>query len=597
MVARTLITTADESTWPKDKNEPVLFLGEWCRLYGRREKWQPLDSKTVPYHWDDRNKLHADYIYIQDSYESILKELSLKLNQLHQVDHSLKYWRILIGPWLGYFMQMLFDRWYMLKYALENYNVSTVYLARHRILVAAPNDMGEFNQMYVGDQCNAIIYAQLLTLCWGDSVRTEFVEIANNKEETKKPKNRSFVNRFIKTILNKTTNLLSKDNDVFFISTYLPAKTEALLQIKLGQLPKFRFILTTDKCEPNHNWRKWQLTSEETTASFEDVIRKIIPLHIPTAYLEGYGLLVQKPNHNRWPQTPKLIFTSNAFCSDDVFKAWAASKVEEQATPLVIGQHGGHFGMNPFAFHEEHQIEISDAWLSWGWSDINRPQIKPIGNLKRVGRNLSHNPSGNALMVEMTMPRYSYHLYAAPIAGQWLNYYEQQTTLLRNLPKEIKNKITLRLYHNDYGWQQSARWTDESLSAQIDHGIQNIRDLVQQSRLYISTYNATTYLESFAWNVPTIMFWNLEHWELNSEAKPYFDLLQKAGVFHTTPESAAEQITKIWDDVDSWWLSQPVQDAVKQFSWQYSRNDGEELNRIHDLFKSLMENKSADISH
>ena len=26
MVARILITTADERTWPKDKNEPVLFL-------------------------------------------------------------------------------------------------------------------------------------------------------------------------------------------------------------------------------------------------------------------------------------------------------------------------------------------------------------------------------------------------------------------------------------------------------------------------------------------------------------------------------------------------------------------------------------------
>ena len=28
MVARTLITTADERTWPKDESEPVLFLGD-----------------------------------------------------------------------------------------------------------------------------------------------------------------------------------------------------------------------------------------------------------------------------------------------------------------------------------------------------------------------------------------------------------------------------------------------------------------------------------------------------------------------------------------------------------------------------------------
>lgn len=35
---RYLITTADERTWKFDR--PVLFLGEWCRLYDRRHVWQ-----------------------------------------------------------------------------------------------------------------------------------------------------------------------------------------------------------------------------------------------------------------------------------------------------------------------------------------------------------------------------------------------------------------------------------------------------------------------------------------------------------------------------------------------------------------------------
>ena len=31
-----LVTTADENTWPE--NEKILFLGEWCRLYARKDK-------------------------------------------------------------------------------------------------------------------------------------------------------------------------------------------------------------------------------------------------------------------------------------------------------------------------------------------------------------------------------------------------------------------------------------------------------------------------------------------------------------------------------------------------------------------------------
>ena len=58
----------------------------------------------------------------------------------------------------------------------------------------------------------------------------------------------------------------------------------------------------------------------------------------------------------------------------------------------------------------------------------------------------------------------------------------------------------------------------------VDPGHQDIRNLIKKSRLYISTYNATTYLESMAWNIPTIIFWNEEHWELKEDVKPYFEL-------------------------------------------------------------------------
>ena len=107
MVKRFLITTALEETWRDE--EPVLFLGEWCRRYSRKDRWSKMDAKVLPYHWDDRAKLYADYLYLREFYERLLVDLSAQLNQIHIVDHSLRYWRILIGPWLGYFIPMLFN--------------------------------------------------------------------------------------------------------------------------------------------------------------------------------------------------------------------------------------------------------------------------------------------------------------------------------------------------------------------------------------------------------------------------------------------------------------------------------------------------------
>ena len=57
-------------------------------------------------------------------------------------------------------------------------------------------------------------------------------------------------------------------------------------------------------------------------------------------------------------------------------------KKTEEGAKLIIGQHGGNFGMTPMAIHESHQIKISDKWLSWGWDDPKNKKIIPIGNFK-----------------------------------------------------------------------------------------------------------------------------------------------------------------------------------------------------------------------
>ena len=68
-----LVTTSDERTWKK--NEKILFLGEWCKLYQRKREWENLDFDTVPYHWDDRIKYYNDYKYLSSIYEKYLKRL------------------------------------------------------------------------------------------------------------------------------------------------------------------------------------------------------------------------------------------------------------------------------------------------------------------------------------------------------------------------------------------------------------------------------------------------------------------------------------------------------------------------------------------
>ena len=61
-----LITTADKRFWKT--GEPVLFLGEWCKLFPERHIWEKLDYEVLPYHWDDRKRLYEDYLSLNDVY-------------------------------------------------------------------------------------------------------------------------------------------------------------------------------------------------------------------------------------------------------------------------------------------------------------------------------------------------------------------------------------------------------------------------------------------------------------------------------------------------------------------------------------------------
>lgn len=599
MVARVLVTTAQEKTWPTDKKKPVLFLGQWCKLYDRTEIWKDFESKTVDYHWDDRQKLYNDYRLLLDIHEKLIFQLSEILNNLHDTKHSIRYWRIIIGPWLGLFVPIVFDRWSMLNKTLKEELIDHCKIIKQDPYDSISNDLEDFCKKMVKADWNEMIYGQLLQLCWKKKISLELID--NYKSDKKKLINVTEKNSIherhlsslkkifrekIKKLIPIFNRLFTKEDGYFFISTYLPLLIDFKLQVRLGQFPKFWKVPNTPRASMDKNFRKWKLEAHTNISSFESVIASLLPQHLPKLYLEGYDNLKSVSSNLPWPSKPKAIFTGTLWHVSEVFKNWAAEKAED-GVPLVIGQHGGHFGTSPFSFLEEHQIKIADKWISWGWKDFTNSNVTPIGNLKGFGTSQGYDPKGSALMVELTIPQYSNYLFATPVAGQFLEYFEEQKIFLNSLSKILRQNVIIRSNRIDFDWGLASRFKDEVPEVTVDLGIQDIRKLIKKSRLYISTYNATTFLESLAWNVPTIIFWNEKHFELSDDAQPYFQLLKSVGIFHNSPQAAAKHMTYIWDNVDDWWLSDSVQNARMVFCNQFSRNPKNYLMELELFFKNL----------
>ena len=181
------------------------------------------------------------------------------------------------------------------------------------------------------------------------------------------------------------------------------------------------------------------------------------------------------------------------------------------------------------------------------------------------------------------------------MASQALDYFDDQFKFVEALVPEIRDAMTVRLKADYYGWDPSDRWRSRFPDIKLDEGNLDIKNLIKKSRIYVSTYNATTFLESFTMNIPTVMYWNTNHWELRNSAIPYFNKLRDVGIFHETPESAAKHVNMIWEDVDLWWKSDEVQEALEFFMKRFSYLPDDLLDRVQlALQKEIMHSKKTD---
>lgn len=569
-MTRHLITTAIQSTWP-DKSCPVKFLGEWCLLYSEQKNYESLDYETYEYHWNDRQKLKNDYKKLSSYYESELILVAEMLNKKHGVDYSVKYWRILVGPWLGYFTNILFDRWSMLKVAVESGEVVSVSVIDRESNDLIPQDMEDFNSLRTSDNWNEMIFGEILNISFKDKINIKIILPASPefREFSFLQKNIGWIKDIMDRLISILIRPLVHREEHFFKSTTFSWSMLCKIQIKLGIVPKLWRSKKIPRIGQNCIDRSFCSLIEKD--SFEEILHAMVFRHMPSVYLEGYESLRSRVSKLPWPSNPKTIFTHTAYEQDDLFKQWAGEKTEA-GSKLVLGQHGGHYGIGLLSFPQDHETAISDSYLTWGWDDPAFGNIRKSVFQRPFSRNLKHEPNGNLLIVMYAMPRYMHLLFSAALSSQWLDYFDDQLELIASLPDIIRSHSIVRISLNDYGWRVNDRLQASFNNLKIDNGVKDIQKQIENCRLYVATYNATTFLETLSYNIPTVIFWDPERWELKEDVIPFFKQLREVGIFHESPQSASSKICEVWNNVDDWWYSDKVQTARVNFCSRFARS-------------------------
>ena len=510
---------------------------------------------------EDKIKGHD---FCQKIYNSLILDLSKDLNTFHKLDYPIRSWNIILGSWLRTFIHKVYENYYILDKVFKNYEIEEIF-AFH----PEEYDLYTFN-------CLSLEFA-LVNEDWNCALNSKIINFLDlEKKVIFKKSNENFLFNQIKThtpkrgvvfkILNLIgifCNYLKKNKYACIYKTNLSLISEKKLEIKMGQLPQFFGDEKEISFRPfDKNLRKnISLKNLSSESKFEEFIRMILPLSLPNFVLESFKKINTLSEKSIFPKSPKIIFTSEAFLYDDIFKFYAAKRVQD-GVPYFIGQHGNCYFTHA---HNNYAPEMTtgDKFLSWGVK--GNKNIVPICNLKIIGKSKLFNNNGKFLAVFPPFAIAGQPMFDVPAHEK--GSYESGIKILSKLGKKIKSQTLARLFAT-YRYESEPVYHEQikKLNINIDDGNRTMRFLLKKSRLSFFTYDCTGILENLALNIPTVCYWDNTFGFINPRFVDVYKLLIKAKILFEDSDDLVKHIENNWLDINKWWMSANTQNCIKEFN-------------------------------
>ena len=576
-----LITTPIKTTWPKTNRANLYFCSE-----SAISNFEDVEKKFAKFEinrnvWENKIKLEKDYKYLQELYEKLLEEFTLILNNYNSVLESKNFWRIVLGPWLGKFIPIYFERWKNIDKSIKKNQVYENIYLNLKPKNFIPYDYIEFQKFSFNDYWNQYIYQKILE---SFSTKQSVLNIQNStvqKSLNKKKKARKTIDykfklkEFAKKLISKSD---TRTYNYFIYKTYLSLKDEFKLNIKLNQFPLIKIQnFAKENKKIDLNLRKKIRFKSLGKNKFELSLNNILPLQIPTIFIENFDNLVSFYENSNLPSNPKAIFTSNA-AWPETHIAYYIGKLKKNKTRLFYGQHGGNYFISKILWPEIHEKKISDKFLSWGFKEKNK-KVLPIGKFKNI--EINKTIKKDLLIMLKHRDRYFYSLDSSSGTESFSTYVHFISSFLLKLNNNLQSNSVLRLPP----WNNNIKKFDifSKLANNFHFNSSNsIEKAFSRAKIIIHTLLSTSINDSLNLNLPTIIILKKKNNPLRFSAKKVFDYLYKANILFYDTDKAAKFINNIWSShkINEWWKSKKTQNAVNKFNAFYARNN---KNLVQDL--------------
>lgn len=569
-----LALTANSRYW--DKNSKIVFLGDWCLREDSQAEWKDLNYEMMPSPWEDREKFFAAADDASRIYENLLSQLAKHLNSIHGVHFNLRYWRILLGPWLMYYVNGFYGRYCHIKMAQEKWGRFRTMGVPDGIRMISTG-YREFFGFLCEDAFNLAAFSEILSFLGHPYEKQDLTpeELKKYQPESIMEKEKYFtwnykgLLRYLRySAFMAMYRALGKRCSLTLFRPQLSFGDTCSLILKSGfrigilDLLPTRFLSSQKSL---FDERRQGLADLKSGDEFCRFLISRLPYHFPALYLEGYGDARRKAIEEVG-RVPEDILSAFGWSGSEHFK-FIAAECTAVGGVLRSVQHGGVYGISKLVPHEDHEKSIVDVFYVWGWANSNEKKTRnlPSPNLEKF---VSAKKKSNKKLTDIlfvTNNHTSYFLRFDTMGEKNQEYVNWRIRFVEALDPAYSERLVIRLHPLDYGRQVRKQLENRFKKIRFNNSLPFRKQLIQ-SRMAVVDHNSTPLNEILAFNIPTIIFWNPLYWECREDAvNPYLTALEKAGILYYSPEVAAAKINRDYDAIEHWWQSESVQAARKLF--------------------------------
>lgn len=553
-----------------------IFLGTWAFEKGDIEGIIN-NIPYIPYTYDNYDSLKEDYLYSIELYEKFITIFNDFFNGKFDLNWNIKSTKLFCGLWVLEFIQVVLEKYRLLDSAFLTKQIEKIVLTDTLYEV---KDYEDFNSKIQVDSYNHILISKIVKHMDNKLFQNSYVvdhiiekiQISNNSKKVIIMKN-------LQVFFNKIT----KKTATLFDRSYFD--NNSLLKLFFLNYPNIRPLIYIPKNESldskNLDLRNELKNSfkefEFNNSSFEKILISVLVDEIPLSYLENFTEILKVSQNIKFSGN---VYSANNLFINDTFKCAVANNLSSINQKLIIGQHGGSYGIAQWNTREFWERDVSDKYITFGWGDTD--DLLPLSHPKLLRKISKKIDQLKIMYIATNNPRYMMTNWSNPIAGRFkINYYKNIKSVISRLNNNIKDKFFLRLHPNDFG----IGLIDYLQDPTINFSTGNFYEEMENSSLIVCDHNQTSYLESMAMDIPTIIFWNKDDWKLRDETKSYFEKLEEKGVFFSSIDEVLVFVNSLDGfDINTWWNEPSRKQVVNQFINRYAKKN---TNWLSDYGKNI----------